>query len=75
MLHFGLNGYTETTRKIVTTRRFIENKLRQITGIYVVGRPATSVIAFASKEFNIFRLMDFLKAQGWVLSALQFPSW
>ncbi|XP_021945961.1 sphingosine-1-phosphate lyase [Folsomia candida] len=74
MLHFGLNGYTETTRKIVTTRRFIENKLRQITGIYVVGRPATSVIAFASKEFNIFRLMDFLKAQGWVLSALQFPS-
>ena len=39
-----------------------------------MGKPATSVIAIGSNEFNIFRLSEALNNRGWNLNALQFPS-
>lgn len=43
-------------------------------GIYVFGKPATSVIAIGSNIFDIFRLSDNLGQLGWNLNVLQFPS-
>lgn len=74
MMNFGLNGYVDSTKKIIDTSRFIERALRQLNGIYVFGTPATSVIAIGSEEFDIFRLSDALGKLGWNLNALQFPS-
>lgn len=74
MMNFGLEGYVESTKRIIDTSRFIERAMRQIKGIYVFGTPATSVIAIGSKEFDIFRLSDALCKLGWNLNALQFPS-
>lgn len=74
LLSYGLNGYTESTKRIIETARYIEVKLRDLEDIFVFGTPATSVIAFGSKVFDIFRLMDALDQKGWSLNALQFPS-
>jgi len=48
--------------------------VRDINGIFVFGKPATSVIALGSTVFDIFRLSDSLCKLGWNLNALQFPS-
>lgn len=74
LMNFGLEGYVESTKRIIDTSRFIERAMRQIKGIYVFGTPATSVIAIGSKDFDIFRLSDALCKLGWNLNALQFPS-
>lgn len=74
MMSFGLEGYVESTKRIIDTSRFIEQAMRQIKGIFVFGTPATSVIGIGSKDFDIFRLSDALCKLGWNLNALQFPS-
>lgn len=74
MLRFGEDGYTEATKAIVDTTRFVEQGLRKINGIFLFGTPATSVIAIGSKEFDIFLLAGALSGLGWNLNNLQFPS-
>lgn len=74
MLNFGAEGYVEATKSIIDTTRYIERHLRKIDGIYIFGKPATSVIALGSREFDILRLSDALCAIGWNLNTLQFPS-
>lgn len=74
MLHYGEDGYTETTKRVIDTSRYIESGLRKIKGIFIYGTPATSVIAIGSNDFDIFRLSDSLCKLGWNLNALQFPS-
>nr|CAG4651780.1 EOG090X051L [Triops cancriformis] len=74
MMYYGKQGYVDATRKIITTTRRIEQGLRQIPHINVIGKPQVSVVAVASKEFNIYRLSDGMAKLGWNLNALQFPS-
>ncbi|KAL0833011.1 hypothetical protein ABMA28_001131 [Loxostege sticticalis] len=74
MVHVGRARYLQMTDEIITTARFVEKELRQIEGIFIYGTPATSVIAFGSKRFDIFKLADLLHKKGWSLNALQFPS-
>jgi len=42
-------------------------------GIFIFGKPTTSVIAIGSNDFNIYRLSDALNTRGWNLNTLQFP--
>lgn len=51
----------------------IDCSLRQMDGIFVFGKPATSVIAIGSNKFHIYRLSEALSAKGWNLNTLQFP--
>lgn len=74
MMMFGEEKYLEATKRILDTARLIENGLRTIKGIHVIGKPATTVIAIGSDEFEIFRLSDALSQEGWSLNILQFPS-
>ncbi|XP_055632841.1 sphingosine-1-phosphate lyase [Toxorhynchites rutilus septentrionalis] len=74
MLNFGIDGYVESTKRIIDTARYIETHLRKIDHIYIFGTPATSVIAIGSKKFDIFRLSAELSTLGWNLNSLQFPS-
>ncbi|KAL4241054.1 Sphingosine-1-phosphate lyase 1 [Mactra antiquata] len=74
MMYHGEQGYIESTKKIITTTRYIATELNKINGIHVIGEPEVSVVALASNEFNIFRLSDALTEKGFSLSPLQFPS-
>merc|ERR1712054_325597 len=64
----------QTTKEIITTTRKITEALKKVPGIQIVGTPDVSVIAFDSKDFNIYGLNDGMKERGWALNALQFPS-
>lgn len=74
LMSYGENGYVANTKAMLETTKYIEKHLRDIGGIFIYGRPATTVIAMGSKEFDIFRLSDALCKLGWNLNALQFPS-
>lgn len=77
MLYHGESGYCESTRRIVSTTRFIASELRKIPGIFVFGEPQVSVVAFGSNIFNIYSLAEILSdmpnGRGWNLNNLQFP--
>ncbi|XP_047528523.1 sphingosine-1-phosphate lyase [Vanessa atalanta] len=74
MMFVGVERYVQMTKEIVSVARFIEAELRKIEGIFIFGKPATTVIAFGSKKFDVFKLADKLHKKGWSLNALQFPS-
>ncbi|XP_021365462.1 sphingosine-1-phosphate lyase 1-like [Mizuhopecten yessoensis] len=73
MMHIGLDGYVESTRKIIKTARYIAKGLREIEGMVVYGEPLMSVVGMGSDRFNIFRLADILTSRGYNLNALQYP--
>ncbi|XP_020292659.1 sphingosine-1-phosphate lyase isoform X2 [Pseudomyrmex gracilis] len=74
LMYFGLNRYVESTKDIIETTKYIEKKLRGMNGIFIFGKPATSVIAIGSKDFHIYRLSEALSEKGrWNLNTLQFP--
>ncbi|XP_045465910.1 sphingosine-1-phosphate lyase [Harmonia axyridis] len=74
LLHFGTDGYLKATGDILRTAKYIEEKLRKIDGLFIFGEPVTSVVAFGSKVFEIYRLATDMGKLGWNLNALQFPS-
>ncbi|KAI2808642.1 Sphingosine-1-phosphate lyase 1 [Blomia tropicalis] len=74
LLHYGVDGYVDATRKILKVQRYLKAEISKIDGIFIVGDPLLSVIAIGSKMFNVFRLSDMLSKKGWNLNPLQFPS-
>ncbi|KAL4091802.1 hypothetical protein QTP88_026433 [Uroleucon formosanum] len=73
LMYFGMNGYITSTKEVMNTKIFIEEQLRSMKGIFIFGKPTTSVIAIGSDDFNIYRLSDALNSRGWNLNTLQFP--
>jgi len=74
MMSYGMNGYLAATKRILDISRYIEIEIRKVNGIFIFGRPATTVIAIGSNAFDILRLSDGLCKLGWNLNNLQFPS-
>ncbi|XP_043911717.1 sphingosine-1-phosphate lyase 1 [Protopterus annectens] len=74
MMYKGEDGYVQATKKVVSTMKFIESRLRKINGIFVFGQPQVSVVAIGSKVFDVFRLSNAMNDKGWKLNILQFPS-
>ncbi|GFR80609.1 sphingosine-1-phosphate lyase 1 [Elysia marginata] len=74
MVHFGEEGYVDSTKRIISTTRYIADSLKSIKGIFVYGEPLVSVVGIGSNDFNIFRLFDALVEKNWNLNSLQFPS-
>ncbi len=73
MMYMGEEGYVNATRKIVSTTQRVVAAVKNIPGLYVLGSPKLSVIAFGSKDFNVYRLSTALIEKGWNLNILQFP--
>jgi sphinganine-1-phosphate aldolase len=72
MLSIGADGYREATRRILETARVIREGIEGIEGLRVLGDPLW-VIAFASDELDIYRVMDFMGHRGWNLNGLHRP--
>lgn len=49
-------------------------RIGDIEGLYVLGEPDMTVIAFASKELNIYKVNEAMADRGWSLNALHKPS-
>jgi len=73
MVSIGEAGYLEATRKILETASRIQEGIRRIPELRILGNPLW-VIAFASETLDIYRVMDFMTRRKWNLNGLHKPS-
>ncbi|KAL7079789.1 hypothetical protein ACQ4LE_001348 [Meloidogyne hapla] len=73
LLYFGRSGYVERANLIATRTAQVADALSKIPGLFIVGKPDVSVVAFSSKEFNIHAVGDRLNKLGWNLNSLHLP--
>ncbi|OZJ06225.1 hypothetical protein BZG36_00764 [Bifiguratus adelaidae] len=73
LVRVGRDGYVEATKEIVGARQRIEDGIRRIPDLYVIGKPLVSVVAFGAYHLNIYDVSDRLSAKGWSLNPLQNP--
>ena len=73
ILSHGEEGYVKSCRDILTAAAFCKKELQGLDGIRLLGDPKTSIVAFTSDDFDIYRLLTYLKAKKWEIAALQFP--
>jgi sphinganine-1-phosphate aldolase len=74
MMSIGENGYMKIVSKLMDTSKRIEAGIMKIEGLYVLGKPDMTVIAFGSREVDIYKVNDVMTTQGWSLNALHKPS-
>jgi sphinganine-1-phosphate aldolase len=72
MLSMGEQGYVEATKKILDTAAYIKAEIAKIPEIYLLGDPLW-VIAFASDQVDIYRVLDFMTGRKWSLNGLHRP--
>ena len=73
MLSMGEDGYLESVKKIMDTAEIIKRGIREISELKLMGDPIW-VIAFESKELDIYKVMDQMTHKGWNLNGLHKPS-
>ena len=73
MVAIGESGYLEATRSILETAKAIREGIEKIPGLRVIGDPLW-VIAFASDEVDIYRVLDFMSHRRWNLNGLHKPA-
>ncbi|KAG5390422.1 hypothetical protein IGI04_031963 [Brassica rapa subsp. trilocularis] len=74
MMSLGEEGYLENTRKIMEASKRLEEGVRGITELFMVGKPDMTIVAFGSKALDIFEVNDIMSSKGWHLNALQRPN-
>lgn len=72
MVSIGEKGYLEATRKILDAAATIKRGIETTPGLKILGDPLW-VIAFASEELDIYRVMDFMSSRQWNLNGLHRP--
>ncbi len=71
--HLGEEGYLAIARRILDTTHKLREGIASVPGLEVLGAPAMSVLAFASKTIDVYALGDAMEARGWRLDRQQLP--
>lgn len=72
LVSMGEDGYLAATRQILETARQIRDGIPKISGLRVLGDPLW-VIAFASDELDIYRVLEGMTHRRWNLNGLHLP--
>ena len=72
MMATGESGYLEATRRILETASAIKQGIAGIPGLRLLGDPLW-VIAVASDQVDIYRVLEEMSHRGWSLNGLQHP--
>ncbi len=73
MVSLGEKGYLDAAEKIMAAAMKIKKGIASIPELFLLGDPLW-VIAFGSREFDIYRIMDRMTHAGWSLNGLHKPS-
>lgn len=69
----GMEGYLRMAKEVMDTTKKIQEGIKSIAGLRVIGEPAMSVFSFTSDKHDIYIIGDELAKCGWNLDKLQFP--
>lgn len=76
MMTIGTKGYMEMASEIMKVSRHIQEGIKTIPGVKVLGRPDMSVVCFASDEngLDIYKVGEQMSKFHWNLNSLQYPA-
>merc|ERR1712029_307220 len=74
LMNHGVDGYINASKAIFDTVSYIVDAVKNVQGLNVMGYPKVCIVAFTSDIFNIYSFSDEMKARGWLLSAMQYPT-
>ena len=74
LMNHGVDGYIKASKAIFDTVAYIVEAVKNVQGLNVMGDPKVCIVAFTSDIFNIYSFSDEMKARGWLLSAMQYPT-
>ncbi len=71
----GEDGYCDNAKKIMEITKVLQDGIKAIDGLEVLGQPDMSVFAYHSTDVkvNIFAVGDQMEAKGWQIDRLQRP--
>ncbi len=73
MMSLGEAGYLRATERILCTTEKIADCIRNSPGLFVLGSPKAMIVAFGSKDFNIYAFSDEMSKRGFGMSPCQSP--
>ncbi len=73
LVSMGEAGYLEATEKILKTAEKIKKGINKIPDLEILGDPLW-VIAFKTRDIDIFRVMEHMSKKGWNLNGLHKPA-
>ena len=73
MVATGEEGYLEATRRVLETGAAIRRGVEAIPGLRVLGDPLW-VVAFASDQVDVYRVLERMTRRGWSLNGLHKPA-
>eukprot|EP01114_Cavostelium_apophysatum_P017080 TRINITY_DN498_c0_g1_i2.p1 TRINITY_DN498_c0_g1~~TRINITY_DN498_c0_g1_i2.p1 ORF type:complete len:525 (-),score=128.59 TRINITY_DN498_c0_g1_i2:83-1657(-) len=75
LLSNGKEGYTAKSMAIYRAAQEIKTRIQsEIPSLHLLGDSHSSVIAFGSKKFDIYKVGDLMSKKGWNLNTLQNPN-
>lgn len=73
LVAIGREGYRGYAEKIFATSAAMQDAVRSHPELRLMGEP-TFLFAFASEEFDVYHVNDFMKERGWRFNGLQYPN-
>lgn len=73
MQHLGVEGYRRIAEELMDFVDAYKAGIEAIDGLHVLGRPHLSIVAYGSREFDVFRVAELMAAKGWLPGLLQRP--
>ncbi|CAN1295163.1 Sphingosine-1-phosphate lyase [Linum perenne] len=74
MISLGKQGYLEHTKAIMEVSKKLQNGMKDIPELFIIGKPDMTIVAFGSNLVDIFEVNDIMTSKGWHLNALQRPN-
>ena len=69
----GVEGYKQIARDLMSFIDDYRTGIRDINGLEILGDPHLSIVAYGSKEFDVFRVAEIMQAKGWLPGLVQKP--
>ena len=63
----GEEGYCRLVKQTMDASQKLIEGIEKIEGLKVLGKPAMNMIAISANDFNIFPLVEEMKAKGWYI--------
>jgi glutamate/tyrosine decarboxylase-like PLP-dependent enzyme len=73
MVSFGWDGYLRYAKQIFETSFAMQDAVRSHPELRLLGNP-TFLFSFASDEFDVYHVNDFMRPRGWRFNGQQYPN-
>ncbi len=71
--YLGVEGYRDIATKLMAFIDAYRKGIEEIPGLYILGKPHLSIVAFGAHDLDIFRVAEVMDRGGWLPGLVQKP--